>query len=551
MRVFHVAAATCALVCVTLALVHCVGDDPAQGDGKGGPDASGSDMEGGSSGDGATGDSSMNTGDGSSGDAGGDANMGPPTPDGGVVSVLTFATNNGSPQGSQRVIYDGQGNAIISFSLNTSTSIGDAGLTNSAGSFDVGLVKLSPTGGVIWAKTFGGSGSDQLVGMAVDDTGDIYISGSFEVGTGGTTTFGTQVLINPSQRYGTFIVKLRGSDGVPLAGFNYAQNLQGGSCSTLAFRNGQLAAGCTIEGDVSIAKSGGGAFNLTGTAGDGGTLGNNGYVILLDPADLRAKWVSQLKGVTQDFVSSVALAPNGDVVATGSFDSTTLADNSNSLLLTRVGTAQNAYVVRLAVASGFAVWAKSYGSTNTTDFMQATTCGVNNSGNTVFVAGSIRGTMGLGAGIAVSASGGMDDAFVAKLSGGDGTPISARSFGGAAVDSAASLALDPWDQPFVAGQYRSMGMAVDGKTLPDPVSTTSSAFLVKFDNALSALWARGFTTFTAPTLTQAWAVAVNPTSAGAGTAGVFQGTLNFGDGNPRQSYLSGGAYSAYFVEYHP
>jgi hypothetical protein len=59
---------------------------------------------------------------------------------------------------------------------------------------DIALVKLSPTGEVIWAKAFGGNTSDTPHRIAVDGLGQVYVS--WEAGNGvsfyfdetGTTT---------------------------------------------------------------------------------------------------------------------------------------------------------------------------------------------------------------------------------------------------------------------------------------------------------------------------------------------------------------------------
>tara|TARA_R110002050_G_scaffold109799_1_gene221296 strand:+ start:10032 stop:12986 length:2955 start_codon:yes stop_codon:yes gene_type:complete len=49
----------------------------------------------------------------------------------------------------------------------------------SAGSDDIILVKLSPSGTYIWGRNFGSSGSDTGQGLDVDRSGNIYLSGAF------------------------------------------------------------------------------------------------------------------------------------------------------------------------------------------------------------------------------------------------------------------------------------------------------------------------------------------------------------------------------------
>ena len=45
--------------------------------------------------------------------------------------------------------------------------------------FNVGLIRLDQHGNVMWAQEFGGSGSEEILGMGMDDWGTVYITGVF------------------------------------------------------------------------------------------------------------------------------------------------------------------------------------------------------------------------------------------------------------------------------------------------------------------------------------------------------------------------------------
>ena len=57
-----------------------------------------------------------------------------------------------------------------------------AGVTNltSAGGYDVFISKLNSTGDLVWAKSFGGTGTDFGYEIAVDNSGNVYTTGSFQ-----------------------------------------------------------------------------------------------------------------------------------------------------------------------------------------------------------------------------------------------------------------------------------------------------------------------------------------------------------------------------------
>lgn len=80
----------------------------------------------------------------------------------------------------------------------------------SAGNEDAYLLKLDlNSGDFIWAKSFGGTGEDTPVTMAIDNSGDLYLTGYFYSPTlSFETTNGTITFSNPGDYPDAFIVKL-------------------------------------------------------------------------------------------------------------------------------------------------------------------------------------------------------------------------------------------------------------------------------------------------------------------------------------------------------
>ncbi|MBI3656974.1 MAG: SBBP repeat-containing protein [Acidobacteria bacterium] len=63
-------------------------------------------------------------------------------------------------------------------------------LTCSSGREDIFLAKYDAAGNVLWARRAGGSDDDLANGVAVDGSGNAYVTGFFD----GTATFGTTTL---------------------------------------------------------------------------------------------------------------------------------------------------------------------------------------------------------------------------------------------------------------------------------------------------------------------------------------------------------------------
>lgn len=113
--------------------------------------------------------------------------------------------------------HTGQFNGTVDFDPgagNTSTA--------SAGSGDVFIWKLDPSGALIWIKTIGSTGNDLGTSIQRDATGNLYIAGSFN----GTVDF------DPDPVGNTSLTSAGGADGFilkldPTGNFLWARNVGG------------------------------------------------------------------------------------------------------------------------------------------------------------------------------------------------------------------------------------------------------------------------------------------------------------------------------------
>ncbi|NUQ76939.1 MAG: hypothetical protein HUU21_25680 [Polyangiaceae bacterium] len=99
--------------------------------------------------------------------------------------AFSLALGDGSLQYGKGVAVDGEANVFVAGDLFGSVDIPNETLT-SAGSSDVLLVKLGPSGEILWGKRFGDSNAQTVSGVALDGSGNILLSGAFK----GTIDFG-------------------------------------------------------------------------------------------------------------------------------------------------------------------------------------------------------------------------------------------------------------------------------------------------------------------------------------------------------------------------
>jgi len=83
-----------------------------------------------------------------------------------------------------RIAVDDLGNTYITGYFREIATFGDISLT-SQGENDIFIVKLDPNGDFEWVKSAGGENEDFARDIAVDNQGNVYVTGSFS----GTATF--------------------------------------------------------------------------------------------------------------------------------------------------------------------------------------------------------------------------------------------------------------------------------------------------------------------------------------------------------------------------
>jgi len=116
---------------------------------------------------------------------------------------------NGSNDMGYGVAVDASGNIVLVGTFAYKIDFG-GGILTSAGADDLFVAKLTSTGGYLWAFRRGGTDTDAPQGVALDASGNVFVTGYFR----GTTDFGTGALV--SQSWDGFVAKYAGSTGAAL-----------------------------------------------------------------------------------------------------------------------------------------------------------------------------------------------------------------------------------------------------------------------------------------------------------------------------------------------
>ena len=205
---------------------------------------------------------------------------------------------------ARAVAVDASGNIFITGIFNGTADFGGGGF-NSAGGTDIFVVKYDPAGNHVWSKRFGDTGADAGRGIAVDGSGNVVVTGYFT----GTVNFG-----------GSNLVTI-GLDDVFIARFdtngNHLWSRQIGSTGT---DNG-LAVTTDLSDNMIVT----GFFSSTaefGQATASSPLTSAGitdaFVAAYSPAGLHL-WSRRLGGTNEDEGLAICVVSGSRIVVTGDF----------------------------------------------------------------------------------------------------------------------------------------------------------------------------------------------------------------------------------------
>jgi hypothetical protein len=308
---------------------------------------------------------------------------------------------------------------------------GGGALTSVSGSYDIFVAKFSGASGAhLWSKQFGGTYDDGGLGIAVDGSGNVLVTGYFY----GNVDFGGGELTSGGG-YDIFVAKFSGVDGAHMWSKRFGAT---------SYDHGN---GIAVDASGNVLVTG--FFNGTVDFG-GGSLVSAGvddiFVAKFSGVNGAHVWSKRFGATWYDNGNGIGVDASGNVLVTGFFYGTV---NFGGGPLASAGS-YDVFVAKFSGASGAHLWSKRFG-----DYSDDAGLGiaVDGSGN-VLVTGYFYGNVDFGSG--PLPNGGGDDIFVAKYSGVDGNPLWSKRFGGSSDDTGASVAADGSGNVLLTGSFNSI-----------------------------------------------------------------------------------------------
>ncbi|MCX6258124.1 MAG: SBBP repeat-containing protein [Bacteroidia bacterium] len=368
-------------------------------------------------------------------------------------NVIWAKNTNGLNAGeANSVAVDASGNIYLTGSFSSpDITFGSTVLTNSGnGSPDIFLAKYNSNGNVLWAKSAGGSGDDISYSVAVDSSGNAYVAGVF---SSSSIIFGSDTLTNENNS----------DDDIFLTKYDFAGNVLWAKSFGGSSMDQTTSVAVDVSGNIYVA----GGFTSSTISFGPDTLTNAGYYdIFLAKFDANGivLWAKSAGGTDGDFAGSVEADTSGNIYIYGEFYSKTIIFGSDTLTNIDSTCITTDIFLTKYDPYGNVLWAKSAGGSGND---LACSVAVDVTGNT-YLAGAIANTIIIGPDTLINEGG--SDIFLAKFNI-NGIDLWAKRAGGIDNDLARSVAVDVTGNVYLTGYFQS------------PVIPFSSTTLINSDNS--------------------------------------------------------------------
>jgi hypothetical protein len=396
-----------------------------------------------------------------------------------VLSYSTYLGGSGMER-AHAISVDSSGAAYVTGYTDSTNFPVTAGAlrTTFGGSLDAFVTKLNAAGSaIVYCTYLGGSGEDRGLSIAVNTSGNAYI-------TGYTTSsdFPTAVPVQSSNGGGrdAFVTKLN-TTGTTLVYSTYLGGSLNDSGNGIAIDSSGLA---YITGSTSSAN-----FPVVGPFQPTLAGGQDGFVTKLNTAGTAITYSTYLGGSLVERGSAIAVDSTGAAYGAGNTFSTNFP--TVSPLQAAIGGAQDAFVTKLN-ASGASLAYSTYLGGSGTENVEVGRSIVVDSSNNAYVTGNTSSVnFPVFQPMQPANNGGGNDAFILKLTTAGTAFVYSTYLGGGSMDFGTSVAVDSSGSAYIGGYTAS----------PDFPTVSASqganggnydAFVTKLNASGSALAESGF-----------------------------------------------------------
>lgn len=372
----------------------------------------------------------------------------------------SFIAGDTEAQRGWAVAVDAEDNVVVAGDIRGSAKFGNQ-TAASNGAKDIVVGKLDKGGEPSWVRRWGDMGEQQANGVAVDKAGNVFVAGWID----GSVNFGNGVLTSKGLS-DMFVVMLD-----PNGEVQWSKTFgDSGDDELYDIAVDKATGNLLVTGSFSDVVD----FGKGKTASAGGT---DGVVLMLDPGDGHALWVTPFGNAGANFGWRVTSDSSGNALVAGYGDGGVINFGDGSV----GGLGMNdAYLVKLD-PNGALAWTKVLGGASD-DFAYEVAAGPDDE---VVVAGTFRASGDFGSGSMGAI--GQIDMFMSRFDK-NGKNTWAKRYGTVEVQPN-GIVIDGAGHIVVTGFMRSNVNFGNGDITG---SADNDAFAAKFDKTGKALWSMNF-----------------------------------------------------------
>lgn len=375
----------------------------------------------------------------------------------------------------KQVINDSNGNTYVvgEFSCQT-LNFDSITLTNAGNNYqDAFIVKYDAHGNALWAKSLGGSFTDAATSVAIDNSGNVYVTGYFYgttlpfSGTILTTIGGADFFLLKYDSAGNLLWAKSAGGSADEKGMSLFSDFFGNLVVTGFFYSPTITFGTTVLTKDTTNNSAPDIFVVK--------YDNIGNVL----------WAQRAGGSGNDIGKSVSIDPFNNIFVAGYFSSPSITFGTTTL--TNAG-GNDVFIVKYN-SVGNLLWAKSAGGISDDDIGSISS---DASGN-VIVTGMFKSpTIMFGTTTLTNAGSGTSDIFLAKYDV-SGNVIWAKTAGDISDDEGRSVSIDTAGNIYMTGFFADTSIVFGNYTLTNTFNSNSffyDIFIVKYSLSGNVVWAK-------------------------------------------------------------
>jgi len=363
------------------------------------------------------------------------------------------------------IALDGSGNAYVAGQTASINFPAHTGTVSSVGGFDAFVTKLNASGSsLIFTTLVGGTTDDAAFGVAVNGAA-VYV-----VGNTTSNNFPSALTLGPGGGQDAFVASLNGTTGAKV----YVTRIGGtgtesGNAIAVDSSGNAYIAGQTDSNN----------YPTIGSPIQGQNAGtDDAFISKINPTGTALVYSTYLGGSAGDLATGIALDSSNNAYVSGITGSSNFPTTTGAFQTTQSGSFDNGFVTEIKADGSTKIYSTYLGGTGGNDPFGIAV----DAAGEAYVTGSTSSTNFPTVNPAQISNGGGLDVFVTKFNSAGSALLFSTYYGGTLDETATGIALDSFGDAYVTGRTASSNYPVSGSPFQGSLSGTSDAFVTEFSN---------------------------------------------------------------------